>query len=69
MTSEVVSISTLVGSNYLSWKIKMNDVIRSNNLWRLVKNDKMKPTNAKYLEIWEYICDQVRGLIGKKCFR
>ena len=47
MTSEVVSIPELVGSNYLSWKIKINDVLRSNNLWRLFKDDKMKPNDAK----------------------
>ena len=47
MTSEVVSILELVGSNYLSWKIKIIDVLRSNNLWRLVKDDKMKPNDAK----------------------
>ena len=47
MTSEVVSILELVGSNYLSWKIKMIDVLRSNNIWILVKNNKMKPTDEK----------------------
>ena len=63
MTSEVVFVPKLVGSNYLAWKRKMIDVLRRKNLWRLVNGEHKKSTDAKDLVIWEEICDQSRGLI------
>ena len=65
MTSEVVYVPELVDSNYLAWKRKMIDVLRSKNLWRLVNGEHKNPTNAKDMVIWEEICDQERGLIGQ----
>ena len=65
MTSEVVFVLELVGSNYLAWKRKMIDVLKSKNLWRLVNGEHMKPTDAKDLVIWEERCDQTRGLTGQ----
>jgi hypothetical protein len=65
MNLEVVFVPKLVGSNYLAWKRKMIDVLRSKNLWRLVNGEHKKPTDAKDLVIWEEICDQARGLIGQ----
>jgi hypothetical protein len=32
MTSEVVFVPELIGSNYLAWKLKMIDALRSKNL-------------------------------------
>ena len=46
MTFEVASIPELVGSNYLSWKRKMIDVLRSKNIWRLVNGEHKTPTTA-----------------------
>ena len=43
----------------------MIDVLRSKNLWRLVKGDQTKPTNVKDLEKWEDQIDKARGFIGK----
>jgi hypothetical protein len=54
MTSEVVYVHELVGSNYLTWKRKMIDVLRSKNLWRLVNGEHKNPI---VLKIW---------LFGKK---
>ena len=65
MTSEVASVPELVGSNYLSWKRKMIDVLRSKNLWRLVNGEHKTPTAADDLSIWEAKSDQARGLIGQ----
>ena len=64
MTSEVASIPELVGSNYLSWKRKMIDVLRSKNLWRLVNGEHKKPATANDLAIWEAKSDEAMGLIG-----
>ena len=65
MTSEVASVPELVGLNYLAWKRKMIDVLRRKNLWRIVKDEHMKPVDAKDVAIWEDTCDQARGLIGQ----
>ena len=65
MTSEVVYVSELVGSNYLASKRKMIDVLRSKNLWRLVNGEHKTPTAADDLAIWEAKSDQARGLIGQ----
>ena len=65
MTSEVASIPELVGSNYLAWKRKMIDVLRSKNLWRLVNGEHKTPTVADDLAIWDAKSDQARGLIGQ----
>ena len=65
MTLEVDFVHKLVGSNYLAWKRKMIDVLRSKNLWRLVNGEHKKPNDAKDLVIWGKVCDQERGLIGK----
>ena len=65
MTFEVASVPKLVGSNYLAWKRKMIDVLRSKNIWRLVNGEHKTPTAADDLAIWEAKSDQVRGLIGQ----
>ena len=65
MTSEIASVAELVGSNYLSWKRKMIDVLRSKNLWRLVNGEHKTPTVVDDLAIWEAKSDQARGLIGQ----
>ena len=65
MNSEVTSIPELVGSNYLSWKRKMIDVLRSNNLCRIFNGEHTTPTTADDLAIWEAKSDQARGLIGQ----
>lgn len=63
--SKVASVPELVGSNYLARKRKMNDVLRSKNLWRLVNGEHKKPTNAQALIKWEEKCDQVRWIISQ----
>ena len=65
MTSEVAFVPELVGSNYISWKRKMIDVLRSKNIWRLVNGEHKAPTSTDYLAIWEANSDQARGLIGQ----
>ena len=65
MTFEVASILELVGSNYLSWKRNMIDVLRSKNIWRPVNGEHKTPTFAEDLAIWEAKSDQARGLIGQ----
>jgi len=65
MTFEVAYVPELVGSNYLAWKRKMIDVLRSKNLWRLVNGEHKTPTAADDLAIWEAKSDQARGLIGQ----
>ena len=65
MTSKVASVPELVGSNYLAWKRKMIDVLRSKNLWRLVNGEHKTPTAANDLAIWEAKSDQARGLIDQ----
>ena len=44
MTSKVAYVPKLVGSNYLSWKRKLIDVLRSKNIWRLVNGEHKTPT-------------------------
>ena len=65
MTFEVAFVPELVGSNYLAWKRKMIDVLRSKNLWRLVNGEHKTPTVIDDLAIWEDKSDQARGLIGQ----
>ena len=65
MTFEVASILELVGFNYLAWKKKMIDVLRTKNLWRLVNGEHKTPTDADDLTIWEAKSDQARGPIGQ----
>jgi len=65
MTSEVAFVPELVGSNYLAWKRKMIDVLKSKNIWRLVNGEHKTPTVADDLAIWEAKSDQARGLIGQ----
>ena len=65
MTSKIAFVLELVGSNYLSWKRKMIDVLMSKNLWRLVNGEHKTPIIADDLAIWEAKSDQARGLIGQ----
>ncbi len=65
MNSQIHNVPELVGPNYLQWKRKMIDVLRSRNLWRLVDGKQPKPTDADELVIWEERYDQARGLIGQ----
>ena len=65
MTSEVASVPELVGPNYLAWKRKMIDVLRSKNLWRIVNDEHKKHVDVKEVAIWKDKCDQTRGLIGQ----
>ena len=65
MNLEVASVPELVGANYLAWKRKMIDVLRSKNLWRIVNDEHKKPVDAKDVAIWEDKCDQARGIIGQ----
>ena len=65
MTSKVAYVPELVGSNYLAWKRKMIDVLRSKNLWRLVNGEHKTPTVADDLAIWEAKSDQARGSLVK----
>ena len=64
MTSQIHHVPELIGPNYLQWKRKMINVLRSRNLWRLVDGKQTKPTDAAKLVIWEVRYDQTRGLIG-----
>ena len=57
MTSEVAYVLEFVGSNYLAWKTKMIDVLKSKNIWRLVNGEHKKPTNAQAVIKWEEKCD------------
>ena len=65
MTSKFVYIPVLVEYNYLSLKRRMIVMLRSKNLWGLVKGKKLKPIEAKELEILEYKCAKARALIGQ----
>jgi hypothetical protein len=65
MKSKVVSIPKLIGTNYVSWKKNMIDILRGNNLWCIVNGDNKKPVDAKELVVWEKCCEYTRGLIGK----
>ena len=65
MTSKVAFVPELVGSNYLTWKRKMIDVLRSKNIWRLVNSERKTPTAIDDLAIWEAKSDQARGVIGQ----
>ena len=65
MTLEVVLSPKLVGSNHLTWKRKIIDVLRRKNIWKLVNGEHKKPINVKDLVIWEERCDQERGIIGQ----
>ena len=51
MTSEVAFVHELVGSNYLTWKRKKIDVLRSKNFWRLVNGEHKTPIATNYLAI------------------
>ena len=51
MTSEVAYIPEFVGPNYLAWKRKMIDVLRSKNLWRIVNDKHKKSADAKNVAI------------------
>jgi hypothetical protein len=53
MTLEVVYVPELVGSNYLAWKRKMINVLRTKSIWRLVNGEHKKSIDAKDLVIWE----------------
>ena len=53
MTSEVACVPEVVGHNYLAWKRKMIDVLRSKNLWRIVNDDHKKPVDAKDVAMWK----------------
>ena len=65
MNSKIGYIPELVGSNYLSWKTKMINVLKSKNIWRLANNEHKTPTVAYDLAIWEAKINQARGLIGQ----
>ena len=65
MTLEVASLPKLVGPNYIAWKIKIIDFLRSKNIWRLVNGEHKKPTDDQAMIKWEEKCDQARGLIGQ----
>ena len=65
MTLEVAYVLELVGPNYLSWKRKMSDVLRSKNLLRLVNGEHKKPVYAQDVIKWEEKCDQSRGFISQ----
>jgi len=65
MSTKIHHVPELVAPNYLQWKRKMIDVLRSRNLWRLFDGKKTKPTDAKELVIWAERYDQARGLIGQ----
>ena len=63
MNSEVAYILEFVGPNYLSWKRKIIDVLRSKNVWRIVNDEHKKLVDVKDVSIWEDKCDQERGFI------
>ena len=65
MTLEVDFVLELVGPNYIAWKIKMIDVIKSKNLWILVNGEFKNLVDAQVVIKWEEKCDQVRGIIGQ----
>ena len=69
MTSEVASVPELVGSNYLSWKRKMIDVLKSNNHWRLFNGEHKTPTTTDDLTIWEAKSDKIKGVHWSNCYR
>lgn len=53
MTSKVAFVPELVSSNYLAWKRKMIDVLKSKNIWRLVNDEHKKPIDSQALIKWE----------------
>ena len=65
MISKVDFGPKLVGPNYLAWKIKMIDVLRSKNLWRIVNDEHNKLANFKDVTISEEKCYQAIGLISQ----
>jgi hypothetical protein len=52
MTSKVVNVPELTGSNYTIWKCKMIDVLKGKNLWWIVNGDIKKPTDMQ--RMWLY---------------
>jgi hypothetical protein len=65
MTSKVVNVPNLIGSNYTIWKHKVIVVLGGNNIWWIFSAGIKKPTHAKDVDIWEEYCEcAVRGLIG-----
>jgi len=65
MTSEIILIPNLIGTNYLVWKRKLINILKAKNLWRIINGARKKPTNAKYFVVWEKDCKHARGLIGQ----
>jgi len=65
MNSHIHHVPELVGPNYLQWKRKMIDELRSRNLWRQVDGKQTKSIDVAELVIWEERYDQARGLIGQ----
>ena len=57
MTLEVAFVPELVGPNYLALNIKMIDVLRSKNIWRLVNGEHKKPIDSQLVIKWEEKCD------------
>ena len=47
MALEVAFVPELVGPNYLAWKQKIINVLRSKNLWRLVNHEHKKLVDAQ----------------------
>ena len=64
MALEVAFVPELVGPNYLAWKRKMIDVLRSKNLWRLVNGEYKNPADVQAMIKWEDKYDEAKGLIG-----
>ena len=54
----------LTSSNYFSWKSRMEDVLRSRELFRIISGKETEPTDDDKKIKCENRCDEARGLIG-----
>ena len=54
----------LTSSNYFSWKYRMEDVLRSRELFKITSGKETEPANDDKIIKWANRCDEARGLIG-----
>ena len=54
----------LTSSNYLSWKSRIEDVLRSRGLFKITSGKEIEPTGDDKKIKWANRCYEARGLIG-----
>lgn len=52
------------GSNFYTWKVKVQMHLMNKGLWNLVKGTEKAPTDAKLLSEWEKREDKAKAIIG-----